>query len=76
MEIACLVLRGVQSVPNLHHYVLSMGAVFGIFSGFYYWISKITGIQYSEVLGQIHFWTTFIGVNCTFFPMREGLQFF
>jgi len=52
------------------HYVLSMGAVFGIFAGFYFWIAKITGLQYSEVLGQIHFWIFFIGVNITFFPMH------
>ena len=37
------------------HYVLSMGAVFAIFAGFYFWIAKMTGLQYSEVLGQIHF---------------------
>jgi heme/copper-type cytochrome/quinol oxidase subunit 1 len=47
-----------------------MGAVFGIFAGFYYWIGKITGRQYPEVLGQIHFWLFFIGVNITFFPMH------
>jgi len=52
------------------HYVLSMGAVFAIFGGFYYWIGKITGLRYPETLGQIHFWTTFIGVNLTFFPMH------
>lgn len=52
------------------HYVLSMGAVFAIFAGFYYWIGKISGYQYPEVLGQIHFWLTFIGVNITFFPMH------
>jgi cytochrome c oxidase subunit 1 len=52
------------------HYVLSMGAVFAIFAGFYYWIAKMTGLQYSEVLGQIHFWIFFIGVNLTFFPMH------
>jgi len=52
------------------HYVLSMGAVFAIFAGFYYWIAKMTGLQYSEVLGQIHFWIFFIGVNVTFFPMH------
>jgi len=53
------------------HYVLSMGAVFGIFSGFYYWIGKITGYQYPEYLGRCHFWITFLGVNLTFFPMHS-----
>ena len=52
------------------HYVLSMGAVFSIFGGVYYWFDKITGVQYSEVLGQIHFWVFFVGVNVTFFPMH------
>jgi heme/copper-type cytochrome/quinol oxidase subunit 1 len=52
------------------HYVLSMGAVFAIFAGFYYWIAKMTGLQYSEVLGKIHFWIFFVGVNVTFFPMH------
>jgi cytochrome c oxidase subunit 1 len=52
------------------HYVLSMGSVFGIFAGFYYWIGKMTGRQYPEILGQIHFWFFFIGVNLTFFPMH------
>jgi len=52
------------------HYVLSMGAVFALFGGFYYWFTKMTGFHYSEVLGQCHFWITFIGVNITFFPMH------
>jgi cytochrome c oxidase subunit 1 len=52
------------------HYVLSMGAVFGIFAGFYYWFENITGLRLSETLGRIHFWLTFIGVNLTFFPMH------
>jgi len=52
------------------HYVLSMGAVFSMFAGIYYWFEKITGIMYSEILGQIHFWVFFIGVNITFFPMH------
>lgn len=52
------------------HYVLSMGAGFTIFAGFYYWIGKITGYQYPEMLGQCHFWLTFIGANLTFFPMH------
>jgi len=52
------------------HYVLSMGAVFGIFAGFYYWIPKILGRGYNETLRQVHFWLFFIGVNLTFFPMH------
>lgn len=52
------------------HYVLSMGAVFGIFAGWYYWIGKMVGLQYPEILGQIHFWLFFLGVNITFFPMH------
>jgi cytochrome c oxidase subunit 1 len=52
------------------HYVLSLGAVFGMFAGFYYWFGKMTGRQYPEWAAQIHFWTTFIGVNLTFFPMH------
>jgi heme/copper-type cytochrome/quinol oxidase subunit 1/heme/copper-type cytochrome/quinol oxidase subunit 2 len=52
------------------HYVLSMGAVFAIFAGFYYWIEKMVGIAYNETYGQIHFWTFFVGVNLTFFPMH------
>jgi len=52
------------------HYVLSLGAVFALFGGFYYWIGKMSGRQYNETFGQIHFWTTFVGVNLTFFPMH------
>ena len=52
------------------HYVLSLGSVFAIFSGFYYWFGKMSGKQYPEFLGRIHFWTTFIGVNLVFFPMH------
>ena len=52
------------------HYVLSMGAVFALFAAFYYWIGKMSGLQYSETLGQIHFWVFFLGVNITFFPMH------
>ena len=49
------------------HYVLSLGAVFGLFAGFYYWIGKMSGRQYNETFGKIHFWTTFIGVNLSVF---------
>jgi cytochrome c oxidase subunit 1 len=47
-----------------------MGAMFGIFAGFYYWVGKMTGHQYPEKLGQWHFWITMVGVNLTFFPMH------
>jgi cytochrome c oxidase subunit 1 len=52
------------------HYVLSMGAVFGLFAGFYYWCPKIIGKIYNEFLGKVHFWVLFIGVNLTFFPQH------
>ena len=52
------------------HYVLSLGAVFAAFAGFYYWIGKMSGHQYPEKLGQIHFWLTFVGVNLAFFPQH------
>ena len=57
------------------HYVLSLGAVFAIFAGFYYWIGKMSGRQYPEWAGKLHFWTTFIGVNLIFFPQHFlGIQ--
>ena len=52
------------------HYTMSLGATFGIFCGWYYWFPKMTGYQYSEFLGKLHFWLTFIGVNTIFFPQH------
>ncbi|CAN5377643.1 cytochrome c oxidase subunit I [soil metagenome] len=52
------------------HYVLSLGAVFGLFAGFYYWFPKMSGKMYNEFLGQLHFWVFFLGVNVLFFPMH------
>ena len=60
------------------HYVLSLGAVFSLFAGWYYWFGKMWGKQYNELLGKLHFWFFFIGVNILFFPMHflgmEGQQ--
>uniref|UniRef100_UPI0030E1C716 cytochrome c oxidase subunit 1 n=1 Tax=Dematophora necatrix TaxID=2751867 RepID=UPI0030E1C716 len=57
------------------HYVLSMGAVFAMFSGWYYWIPKLLGLNYNLLLSKVQFWILFIGVNLTFFPQHFlGLQ--
>ena len=59
------------------HYVMSLGAVFGIFAGIYFWIGKMSGRQYPEWAGKVHFWTMFVGANLTFFPQhflgRQGM---
>ncbi len=52
------------------HYVLSLGAVFAIFAGWYYWFPKMSGYMYNEALGKLHFWLTFIGANILFFPQH------
>jgi cytochrome c oxidase subunit 1 len=49
---------------------MSLGATFGIFCAWYYWFPKMTGYNYSEFLGKLHFWLTFIGVNMVFFPQH------
>lgn len=59
------------------HYVMSLGAVFALFAGIYYWIGKMSGRQYPEWAGKVHFWTMFVGANVTFFPQhflgRQGM---
>jgi len=50
------------------HYVLSLAAVFGIFAGWYYWFPKISGYVYSDWMGKLHFWVSFVGANVIFFP--------
>ncbi len=59
------------------HYVMSLGAVFALFAGIYYWLGKMSGRQYPEWAGKVHFWTMFIGSNLTFFPQhflgRQGM---
>ncbi len=59
------------------HYVMSLGAVYAIFAGVYFWIGKMSGRQYPEWAGKLHFALMFIGSNVTFFPMhflgRQGM---
>ncbi len=52
------------------HYTMSLGAVFAIFAGFYYWFPKMTGYMYNEGLAKLHFWILFVGINLTFFPQH------
>jgi len=64
------VLHNTYYVVAHFHYVLSLGAVFSIFAGFYYWIGKMSGREYPELWGKIHFWLFFVGANITFFPQH------
>jgi len=52
------------------HYTMSLGAVFSIFAGFYYWFPKMSGYLYNEAMAKLHFWLTFVGINLTFFPQH------
>jgi cytochrome c oxidase subunit 1 len=52
------------------HYTMSLGAVFGVFAGFYYWFPKMSGYMYNEAIAKVHFWLVFIGVNLVFFPQH------
>ena len=65
-----VVLQDTYYVVAHFHYVMSLGALFGLFAAFYYWFGKMSGRQYPEWMGKLHFWITFIGANVTFFPQH------
>jgi len=52
------------------HYVLSLGAVFGLFAGTYGWYERVTGVPFDEGTGMLHFTLTFVGTNLTFMPLH------
>jgi cytochrome c oxidase subunit 1 len=64
------VLQDTYYVVAHFHYTMSLGATFAIFAGWYYWFPKMTGHEYSEALGKLHFWIAFIGANLIFFPQH------
>src|SRR4051812_1969154 len=65
-----VILHNTYYVIAHFHYVLSLGSIFAIFAGFYYWIGKMSGRPYPEFWGKVHFWLSFVGVNLTFFPQH------
>jgi cytochrome c oxidase subunit 1 len=67
---ADVTLHDTAFVVGHFHYTMSIGALFGLFAAFYYWIGKMSGREYPELLGKIQFWLMFIGVNMTFLPMH------
>ncbi len=65
-----IVMHDTYYVVAHFHYAMSLGALFGVFTAFYYWAPKMTGYQFNDTLGKIHFWLFFIGTNLTFFPQH------
>src|SRR5690242_20871845 len=65
-----IMLHATYFVVGHFHMVMAVAAIFGIFSGTYFWFPKMTGHMMNESLGKLHFWLTFIGTYCIFMPFH------
>ena len=65
-----IMLHATYFVVGHFHLVMAVAAIFGIFSGTYYWFPKVTGRMMNDTLGRIHFWFTFVGAYCIFMPFH------
>ena len=65
-----IMLHATYFVVGHFHLVMAVAAIFGIFSGTYFWFPKVTGRMMNETLGKIHFWLTFVGAYCIFMPFH------
>ncbi|HUA14585.1 MAG TPA: cbb3-type cytochrome c oxidase subunit I [Verrucomicrobiae bacterium] len=65
-----IMLHATYFVVGHFHFVMAVAAIFGIFSGTYFWFPKMFGRMMSERIGKLHFWLTFVGVYCIFMPFH------
>jgi cytochrome c oxidase subunit 1 len=65
-----IMLHATYFVVGHFHLVMGVAAIFGIFSGTYFWFPKMTGKMMNETLGKVHFWLTFVGAYCIFMPFH------
>ena len=65
-----IMLHATYFVVGHFHLVMAVAAIFGIFSGTYFWFPKMTGKMMNETLGKVHFWLTFVGAYCIFMPFH------
>jgi cytochrome c oxidase subunit 1 len=62
-------LHGSFFVMAHFHYTIMGGLIFSFFAAIYYWVPKMTGLRFNEMLAKWHFWLMFIFFNSTFLPL-------
>ncbi len=65
-----IMLHATYFVVGHFHMVMAVAAIFGIFSGTYFWFPKMAGRMMNETLGKVHFWLSFVGAYCIFMPFH------